>query len=151
MYVRRCRVRGRKGIRVYMSIAHNVWVSDTRSGKPQSCPIVFANLGTEDQIDVAFAREVAAAVERCLPLQLGRPGDARREAARVARRARTIERFLRALSSRRLGLTELLPPDRTRDAVLDELIRDALRNTEISRDDLDAVILSALVRPHDHD
>lgn len=145
MYLRRNKVRDRNGNRSYLSIAHNVWWSDARSGYAQSRPVVLANLGAEEGIDLDFAREVVAAIERCAPLHLDRRGDAREETLRIAGEIRAIEPFLRVLASRRLGLTELFPPGEARGALLEGLIRDKLADpTGGERDDIEGVILSVL-------
>lgn len=145
MYLRRNKVRDRRGNRVYLSIAHNVWWNDARTGYAQSRPVVLANFGAEAEIDVEFAREVVAAVERCAPLRLDRRGDAREETLRIAREIRAIEPFLRALASRRLGLTELFPPGKLRGELLDGLIQGKLSDPGGGdRDDVEGVILSVL-------
>ena len=145
MYLRRNKVRDRRGNRVYLSIAHNVWWAGEGSKKAQSRPVVVASFGVEDQVDVELARELVAAVERCAPKFPIRRGDGKAATMRVAQEIRKIEPFLKVLASRKLALSQHLPPNPERELILDALIRDKLSDPDsASREVREEVILSAL-------
>jgi hypothetical protein len=126
MYLRRNRVRCGDTRRTYLSIAHNVWWSGDGARKAQSRPIVVASFGVEDNVDIDLAREVVAAVERCAPKFTTRRGEGKAVTMRIAQEIRKIEPFLKVLASRKLGLSQHLPPHPERSEILDTLIRNQL-------------------------
>lgn len=130
MYLRRNRVRCGDTRRTYLSIAHNVWWSGDGTRKAQSRPIVVASFGVEDNVDVDLARELVAAVERCAPKYPARRGEGKAVTMRIAQEVRKIEPFLKVLASRKLNLSEHLPPHPERAEVLDTLIRNQLAEPE---------------------
>jgi hypothetical protein len=145
MYLRRNKVRCGESRRTYLSIAHNVWWSGEGNKKAQSRPIVVASFGVEDQVDVDLARDLVAAVERCAPKFQVRRGEGKDATMRIAQEIRKIEPFLKALASRKLGLSEHLPPHPERGAILEALIRDKLSDpTESSVGIRPEAILSGL-------
>ncbi len=126
MYLRRNKVRCGESRRTYLSIAHNVWWSGDGNKRAQSRPIVVASFGVEDTVDVELARELVSSVERCAPRLTARRGEGKIATMRVAQEVRKIEPFLKALASRKLGLSGVLPPHPERAQILDALIRDKL-------------------------
>lgn len=126
MYLRRNKVRCGDSRRTYLSIAHNVWWSSDGNKKAQSRPIVIASFGVEDKVDVELARDVVAAVENSAPRYPFRRGEGKAATVRVAQEVRKIEGFLKVLVSRKLGLSEHLPPHPQRGEILEALIRDKL-------------------------
>ncbi|MCA9710510.1 MAG: hypothetical protein KDK70_32010 [Myxococcales bacterium] len=126
MYLRKNRVRCGDTRRTYLSIAHNVWWSGDGARKAQSRPIVVASFGVEDNVDIDLARELVAAVERCAPKFPSRRGEGKAVTMRIAQEIRKIEPFLKVLASRKLGLSEHLPPHPERGEILDTLIRNQL-------------------------
>jgi hypothetical protein len=145
MYLRRNKVRCGDTRRTYLSIAHNVWWAGEGSKKAQSRPVVVASFGVEDQVDVELARELVAAVERCAPKFPIRRGDGKAATMRVAQEIRKIEPFLKVLASRKLALSQHLPPNPEREEILDALIRDKLSDPDsASRDVREEIILSTL-------
>jgi hypothetical protein len=126
MYLRRNKVRCGDSRRTYLSIAHNVWWSGEGNKKAQSRPIVIASFGVEDNVDVDLARDVVSAVESTAPRFPVRRGEGKSATVRIAQEIRKIEPFLKALVSRKLGLSEHLPPHPQRGEVLEALIRDKL-------------------------
>ncbi len=126
MYLRKNKVRCGDTRRTYLSIAHNVWWAGDGTKKAQSRPIVVASFGAEEKVDVELARDLVAAVERCAPKYRVRRGEGRAATMRVAQEVRKIEPFLKVLASRKLGLSQHLPPHPERGAILDALIRDKL-------------------------
>ena len=145
MYLRRNKVRCGESRRTYLSIAHNVWWSGEGNKKAQSRPIVVASFGVEDQVDVDLARDLVTAVERCAPKFQVRRGEGKDATMRIAQEIRKIEPFLKALASRKLGLSEHLPPHPERGVILEALIRDKLSDpTESSVGIRPEAILSGL-------
>lgn len=130
MYLRKNRVRCGDTRRTYLSIAHNVWWSGDGTRKAQSRPIVVASFGVEDNVDIDLARELVAAVERCAPKYPTRRGEGKAVTMRVAQEVRKIEPFLKVLASRKLGLSQHLPPHPERGEILDTLIRNQLAEPE---------------------
>ncbi|MGB1012522.1 MAG: hypothetical protein ACPG4T_00195 [Nannocystaceae bacterium] len=126
MYLRKNKVRCGETRRTYLSIAHNVWWAGDGTKKAQSRPIVVASFGAEEKVDVELARDLVAAVERCAPKYRVRRGEGRAATMRVAQEVRKIEPFLKVLASRKLGLSQHLPPHPERGVILDALIRDKL-------------------------
>jgi hypothetical protein len=126
MYLRRNKVRCGDTRRTYLSIAHNVWWSGDGTRKAQSRPIVVASFGVEDNVDVDLARDLVAAVEKCAPKYPTRRGEGKQITMRVAQEVRKIEPFLKMLASRKLGLSQHLPPHPDRSVVLEALVRDRL-------------------------
>lgn len=126
MYLRRNKVRCGDSRRTYLSIAHNVWWSGEGNRKAQSRPIVIASFGVEDNVDVDLAREIVVAVENCAPKFPVRRGDGKAATMRIAQEVRKIEPFLKALVSRKLSLSEHLPPGTQRAELIEALIRDKL-------------------------
>ncbi len=126
MYLRKNRVRCGDTRRTYLSIAHNVWWSGDGTRKAQSRPIVVASFGVEDNVDIDLARELVAAVERCAPKYPARRGEGKAVTMRIAQEIRKIEPFLKVLASRKLGLSQHLPPHPERGDILDTLIRNQL-------------------------
>lgn len=126
MYLRRNKVRCGDTRRTYLSIAHNVWWSGDGSKKAQSRPIVVASFGVEENVDVEIARELVAAVERCATKFQFRRGEGKAATMRLAQEIRKIETFLKVLASRKLGLSQHLPPHPERGVILEALIRDKL-------------------------
>ena len=130
MYLRKNRVRCGDTRRTYLSIAHNVWWSGDGTRKAQSRPIVVASFGVEDNVDIDLARELVAAVERCAPKYPARRGEGKAVTMRIAQEVRKIEPFLKVLASRKLGLSQHLPPHPERGDILDTLIRNQLAEPE---------------------
>jgi hypothetical protein len=126
MYLRRNKVRCGDTRRTYLSIAHNVWWSGDGTRKAQSRPIVVASFGVEDNVDLDLARDLVNAVEKCAPKYPTRRGEGKQITMRVAQEVRKIEPFLKMLASRKLGLSEHLPPHPDRAVVLEALVRDRL-------------------------
>jgi hypothetical protein len=126
MYLRRNKVRCGETRRTYLSIAHNVWWSGDGTRKAQSRPIVVASFGVEDNVDLDLARDLVNAVEKCAPKYPTRRGEGKQVTMRVAQEVRKIEPFLKMLASRKLGLSEHLPPHPERAIVLEALVRDRL-------------------------
>jgi hypothetical protein len=126
MYLRRNKVRCGDTRRTYLSIAHNVWWSGDGTRKAQSRPIVVASFGVEDNVDVELARDLVNAVEKCAPKYPSRRGEGKQVTMRIAQEVRKIEPFLKTLASRKLGLSEHLPPHPDRATVLEALVRDRL-------------------------
>lgn len=135
MYLRRNRVRCGDTRRTYLSIAHNVWWSGDGTRKAQSRPIVVASFGVEDNVDVDLARELVAAVERCAPKFSSRRGEGKAVTMRIAQEIRKIESFLKVLASRKLGLSQHLPPHPERSEILDTLIRSQLAEPSGAREE----------------
>jgi hypothetical protein len=122
-----------------------VWWSGEGNKKAQSRPIVVASFGVEDQVDVDLARDLVAAVERCAPKFQIRRGEGKDATMRIAQEIRKIEPFLKVLASRKLGLSQHLPPHPERAVILDALIRDKLSEpTEASVGAREDAILSNL-------
>ena len=89
----------------YLSIAHNV-VEDSPKGK-RTKPVVFANLGPEENISGEMARSLAGAFERYAAKRLGeKPTKA--EVAKVALETRATSPVVRLLASKELGMRLLL-------------------------------------------
>jgi hypothetical protein len=126
MYLRRNKVRCGETRRTYLSIAHNVWWSGDGTRKAQSRPIVVASFGVEDNVDVEIARELVQVVEKCAPKFPARRGEGKQVTMRIAQEVRKIEPFLKMLASRKLNLSEHLPPHPERAAILETLVRDKL-------------------------
>ncbi len=126
MYLRRNKVRCGETRRTYLSIAHNVWWSGDGTRKAQSRPIVVASFGVEDNVDIDLARDLVQAVERCAPKFPTRRGEGKQVTMRIAQEIRKIEPFLKTLASRKLGLSQHLPPHPERAAILEALVRDRL-------------------------
>lgn len=126
MYLRRNKVRCGETRRTYLSIAHNVWWSGDGTRKAQSRPIVVASFGVEDNVDLDLARDLVNAVEKCAPKYPTRRGEGKQVTMRVAQEVRKIEPFLKMLASRKLGLSQHLPPHPERAIVLEALVRDRL-------------------------
>jgi hypothetical protein len=115
MYLRRNKVRCGETRRTYLSIAHNVWWSGDGTRKAQSRPIVVASFGVEDNVDLDIAPKFPA-----------RRGEGKQVTMRIAQEVRKIEPFLKMLASRKLNLSEHLPPHPERAAILETLVRDKL-------------------------
>lgn len=130
MYLRKNKVRCGETRRTYLSIAHNVWWSGDGTRKAQSRPIVVASFGVEDNVDVELARELVQVVEKCAPKYPARRGEGKQVTMRVAQEVRKIEPFLKLLASRKLGLSQHLPPHPDRSIVLEALVRDRLAEPE---------------------
>jgi hypothetical protein len=130
MYLRRNKVRCGDSRRTYLSIAHNVWWSGEGNKKAQSRPIVIASFGVEDNVDIELARDVVVAVESSAPRFPFRRGEGKSATVRIAQEVRKIEPFLKALVSRKLGLSEHLPPHPQRGEILEALIRDKLADPD---------------------
>lgn len=126
MYLRRNKVRCGESRRTYLSIAHNVWWSGEGNRRAQSRPIVVASFGVEDNVDVELARDLVEAVEKCAPKFPAKRGEGKAVTMRIAQEIRKIEPFLKALASRKLGLSQHLPAHPERGAILEALIRDRL-------------------------
>lgn len=126
MYLRRNKVRCGETRRTYLSIAHNVWWSGDGTRKAQSRPIVVASFGVEDNVDLEIARELVQVVEKCAPKYPARRGEGKQVTIRIAQEIRKIEPFLKMLASRKLNLSEHLPPHPERSVVLETLVRDKL-------------------------
>ncbi len=136
MYLRRNKVRCGDTRRTYLSIAHNVWWSGDGTRKAQSRPIVVASFGVEDNVDLDLARDLVSAVEKCAPKYPTRRGEGKQITMRVAQEVRKIEPFLKMLASRKLGLSQHLPPHPDRAMVLEALVRDRLAEpTSSSREE----------------
>lgn len=148
MYLRRNKVRCGETRRTYLSIAHNVWWAGEGSKKAQSRPIVVASFGVEDQVDIELARDLVAAVERCAPKFPTRRGEGKAATVRIAQEIRKIEPFLKILASRKLGLSQHLPPHPERGAILDALIRDKLAEPESTTRDLREEAILSDLRSH---
>lgn len=133
MYLRKNKVRCGETRRTYLSIAHNVWWSGDGTRKAQSRPIVVASFGVEDNVDVELARELVQVVEKCAPKYSARRGEGKQVTMRVAQEVRKIEPFLKLLASRKLGLSQHLPPHPDRSTVLEALVRDRLAEPESSQ------------------
>lgn len=126
MYLRRNKVRCGETRRTYLSIAHNVWWSGDGTRKAQSRPIVVASFGVEDNVDIDLARDLVQAVERCAPKFPSRRGEGKQVTMRIAQEIRKIEPFLKTLASRKLALSQHLPPHPERASILEALVRDRL-------------------------
>lgn len=126
MYLRRNKVRCGETRRTYLSIAHNVWWSGDGTRKAQSRPIVVASFGVEDNVDIDIARDLVQAVEKCAPKYPSRRGEGKQVTMRIAQEIRKIEPFLKHLASRKLNLSQNLPPHPERAAILEALVRDRL-------------------------
>jgi hypothetical protein len=131
MYLRRNKVRCGDSRRTYLSIAHNVWWSGEGNRKAQSRPIVIASFGVEDNVDVDLAREIVVAVENCAPKFPVRRGEGKAATMRIAQEVRKIEPFLKTLVSKKLSLSQHLPPGQPRSEVLEALIRDKLAEPDM--------------------
>lgn len=131
MYLRRNKVRCGESRRTYLSIAHNVWWSGEGNRRAQSRPIVVASFGVEDNVDVELARELVLAVERCAPKFQTKRGEGKAVTMRIAQEIRKIEPFLKALASRKLNLSEHLPPHPERGTILEALVRDRLAEPSV--------------------
>jgi hypothetical protein len=142
MYLRRNKVRCGDSRRTYLSIAHNVWWSGEGNRKAQSRPIVIASFGVEDNVDVDLAREIVVAVENCAPKFPVRRGEGKAATMRIAQEVRKIEPFLKTLVSRKLSLSEHLPPGPERSELLEALIRDKLAEPDagMREDDILATV-----------
>lgn len=126
MYLRRNKVRCGETRRTYLSIAHNVWWSGDGNRKAQSRPIVVASFGVEDNVDLEIARDLVQAVEKCAPKYPSRRGEGKQVTMRIAQEIRKIEPFLKTLASRKLALSQILPPHPERASILEALVRDRL-------------------------
>lgn len=116
MYVRRDKKKaksrsGKVKETTYLSIAHNV-VEDTPKGK-RAKPVVFANLGPEDDISSEMASSIARAFERYAAKRLAEESkkkgqtssSAKRAAvAKVAAETRMTSPAIRLLASKQLGM-----------------------------------------------
>jgi hypothetical protein len=118
MYIRRDKQKLKRGShRTYLSLAHNVWVEGPM-GKKRAKPVVFANLGAEEELDVETVRSMRDAFDRYLARRLreaGLPGEEERAPAAVetqaaAKALRVREKSLRVLASRSYGLRMVLEP-----------------------------------------
>lgn len=89
----------------YLSIAHNVREASAKGKRAK--PIVFANLGSEDEVTGEMARSLAGAFERYAAKRLGeKPTKVARE--EVAMETRATGPMLRMLVSKELGMRLLL-------------------------------------------
>jgi hypothetical protein len=96
--------RAKKGT-TYLSIAHNVR-EETEEGS-RTKPIVFANLGPEDEITGEMASSMVKAFERYAAKRLGeKPSKA--SVVRVAAETRALSPVVRILASKELGMRLLL-------------------------------------------
>jgi hypothetical protein len=89
----------------YLSIAHNV-KEDSPKGK-RTKPIVFANLGPEDEISGEMASSIAKAFERYAAKRLGEK-PSKGQVAKVAAETRSASPAVRILASKELGMRMLL-------------------------------------------
>jgi hypothetical protein len=87
---------------------------------------VVASFGVEDNVDVDLARDLVEAVEKCAPKYPTRRGDGKQVTMRIAQEIRKIEPFLKMLASRKLRLSEHLPPHPDRSSILEALVRDRM-------------------------
>lgn len=104
MYVRTDRQRLKDGTeRRYLSLAHNVWVEGP-TGKKRAKPVIFARLGTEEDLDLDTVRSMRDAFDRYLQKRLA--GDA--GVGEVAEEAQKLAPTLRVLASREYGMRLLV-------------------------------------------
>jgi len=141
MYLRKNKVKTRTGCHRYLSIAHNIWVSDGQ-GFGQSRPVVLANLGAEQEIEIGIARHVVASLERSIPIQRNRRGSNHEELLRIAERVRAIQPFLRALVRCRDDQSEEIQPQ-----VLDRLIRGQLDENKAEDTSCGVLAVKVVERP----
>ena len=134
MYLRRNTVRCGAHRRTYVSIAHNVWHPNRYGGRGHSRPVVLANLGHEDQIDLDTAQQLVAVIERVVTRDDVPRGEARVETRRLARKIRRIEPALRLLAGRDLALIRQIQPASERLPTLEGLVRRALSGSQSPRD-----------------
>lgn len=139
MYLRRNKVRCGESRRTYLSIAHNVWWTGDGTRKAQSRPIVVASFGVEDGVDLELARDLVEAVEKCAPKFPSRRGEGKHVTMRIAQEVRRIEPFLKMLASRKLGLSQHLPPHPERGLILEALVRDKLAEPGFSAHEEDVL------------
>jgi hypothetical protein len=121
LYVRRDRKHLKDGrAAVYLTLAHNVVehpLEDTI--KPRSKPVIFAQLGREDQLDDKTVRGMRDALDRYLQRRRTDHGE---PPELVADAVRVVVPALKILASREFGLRQIIEP------VWDDLgLRDALR------------------------
>lgn len=110
VYIRRDTKRsGGKGKKkkatTYLSIAHNIR-EETPDGS-RTKPIVFANLGPEDEISGEMASSMAKAFERYAAKRLGEK-PAKAQVVKVAAETRSLSPAVRILASKELGMRLLL-------------------------------------------
>lgn len=100
--------RGRVNVKevTYLSIAHNV-VEDSPKGK-RTKPIVFANLGPEENFTGEMARSLAGAFGRYAAKRLGETKPSEADLAKVAEETRATSPYVRLLASKELGMRLLL-------------------------------------------
>jgi hypothetical protein len=93
----------------YLSIAHNV-VEELPKGK-RAKPVVFANLGPEDEISSAMAKSIAGAFERYAAKRLAaesKTKPTKATLAKIAAETRVTSPVVRLLASKELGMRLLL-------------------------------------------
>lgn len=130
MHIRRDRKdRGEKS-KTYLSLAHNVR-EKRGDGRSQAKPVIFANLGAEEDLDQTLVVGAVAALQRYIEQRWGQGSDASKatQVTAAARKVRQSSAALKILCSKQLGLRLLLEP------VWEELgIGPALRKVEKKRD-----------------
>ena len=108
MHIRTDRKRLKDGTRrSYLSLAHNVWVEGA-TGKKRAKPIVFAQLGAEEDLDVAAVQSMRDAFDRYLQKRLAREGRSEAVVAAAAASAQELAPALRILASREYGMRVLV-------------------------------------------
>lgn len=113
MHVRRDRKKLKDGsARTYVSFAHNVWTSMAHGGKKRSRPIVFANLGAEEDLDIGVASAMRGALDRYIQRRLREEAEAAGEEApaveRIAKDLRPKLQPLRILASVDFGMRRIV-------------------------------------------
>lgn len=94
-------------VRRYLSLAHNV-VEKPVTGRKRAKPLIFANLGREDELDKAIVDQMTSALERYRLKRFGpRDGDAPAVDV-LAATLRAQQPALRLLASRSFGLRKLV-------------------------------------------
>ncbi len=110
MYIRSDRKKLKDGTdRTYLSLAHNV-TEEGPTGRKRTKPIVFANLGAEQDLDVDMVASARDAFDRYLKKRLERatPEERARLTAEVRDLARPRAAAFKVLASRRYGLRVLI-------------------------------------------
>lgn len=108
MYLRRDRKRVGKKTHTYVSIAHAI-TEDSPLGK-RSKPVVFANLGNEENISEKMAHQLLRSLEKYTEQRwgTGKKKPTSREVKELAGEVRKQERVLRILATKDLGMRLLL-------------------------------------------
>lgn len=108
MHVRTDRKRLGDGTRRgYVSLAHNVWVEGP-TGRKRAKPIIFAQLGREEDLDLGTVSSMRDAIDRYLKRRMEREGRSEEVVQEAAAKAQTVVPALRVLASREYGLRVLV-------------------------------------------